>query len=195
MNILQIWLGLNKPSKIMMGYMKNIFLSMKEDDTYTLISSLNLFPKSKKVNWIDSDKYIEGMLSDVDKSIIDLWDYLKNEKFEYIYKSDIIRLYYLSKNEDILYLDTDIELIKFPSFLDNIYMARRSVSLLNHCIFYNGTNKEFSIKLLKEAVFNSFNVIGKNYSCNMYWILGLVEKYKNEISIIDDSFFEHHREL
>jgi hypothetical protein len=196
MNVLQIWLGSNKPSKIMMGYMKNIFSSMKEADTYTLISSLNLFPKNKKVNWINSDKYIKEMLSDIDKSIIDLWDYLNGEIFEYIYKSDIIRLYYLSKNEDVLYLDTDIELKDFPIFLDKVYMARRSLSLVNHCIFYNGTNKEFSMRLLKEATFNSFNVIGKTYNCiNIYWILKLLDKYINEIIAIDESFFVHHREL
>lgn len=195
MNYLQIWLGITSkvPSQIMLGYMNSIINRLGTNDTYTLISPRNFFRNNSKVNWIDSTKYISRIL--IDKKLQEVWNYILTIDSTYCYQSDIIRLYYLSKNINVFYVDCDIDLKEIPIFEDKVYLAQRG-SQTDHCLFYNGSNLTISMEILNYSIQSSFNIMEKDYSgINICWIINKLYKYRDRTSIIEQKYFEHHREL
>jgi len=165
---LQIWLG-KKPNKYILDCMKSVLDRVSDNDEYILISNTN-FLKDKNITWINSNDYIKEIKQNSDIDFV--WKKIQNTTKGYCYKSDIIRLDYLSKNDDVLYLDCDITL------LDDLIFEKGIVYLSNFgkkydCYLMYGDKKFFG-DALKYCILNIKDYPNIPHS----WILRILNSRK-----------------
>lgn len=123
MKYLQIWLGKNPTQKIV-NCMTSVVDKLTSDDIYILISNNN-FLNNKNIIWINSNDYIKEIRKD--KNIDLIWNNITKDNKFYCHQSDIIRFHYLSKNDNVLYIDCDVILLDTFSFNENtIYLPTTS---------------------------------------------------------------------
>jgi len=134
MEYLQIWIG-RKPKKQIIECINSVLDKVTDDDTYTLISSTNFMKDNPKVNWVSYTKYIKEILKD--ENINNHWENIPVEKESHWLRSDILRLHYLSNNEDVLYIDTDVDLeSSFDLQKDKTYLPKHGKRLFDYFIMY-----------------------------------------------------------
>jgi len=102
MKYLQIWIG-RKPKKEIIECMNSVLDKVTDDDTYTLISSTNFMKDNPKVKWVSYSKYIKEMLTD--EKIKAQWESIPTDTKYHWSRSDVLRFYYLSNNDDVFYVD------------------------------------------------------------------------------------------
>lgn len=170
MNILQIWIG-KKPDKNIIDSMKSVLNNLSENDKYYLISNTN-FLNDNRVNLINYNEY-----SNLIKLEYDFLNKIPKSKEYHWCRSDLIRLDYLSKNSDTLYLDCDVTILEPLYQLNNkIYLPKRK-KLFDVFMLYG--NKDFFKEVLNKAIQETKEI---NYS----WIYSIInhKRYINNYEIM-----------
>jgi hypothetical protein len=192
MNYLQIWIG-NKPSDEIIKYMKSVLSFVTKDDTYTLIAEKKWIT-NKKINFININDYVNEM--NQTENIKEAWNNIPNDKNFYWAKADLIRFHYLSKNENVLYCDTDIILHYSFQPEDKIYFGNLSY-FFDYFIMYNGTNLLFFQNLM-DLIINKYNYMIKrgkinktNLSHQWCWNIINLPNFRKLIHNIPDNVYEH----
>jgi hypothetical protein len=196
MNYFQIWIG-NKPSQNIQNCMLSVLNKLTSADTYTLIASRTWsFLDAYPVILIKYEDFIDSMFKD-DPKIKEFWDFLPEDiKFHWI-RADVIRYYFLSKNKNFLYLDTDITLKQVPILQDHVYFSIYRQELLDCNILYNGNDTNFFNNFfqgvlrfyLQDIKSNQF----KKRNLNKSWAFIYFNKkqIRDKVFRIDRSCYEH----
>lgn len=182
MNFVQTWFGKSedindKRKECMNSVLKRVG---KNDKYYMIGNPQDKFSKSKKITWIDHNKYFEEVLNKY-SFIKEFWDKLLDEcKEGHLVKADIIRFVFLHENKDVLYFDTDIELQKKPTFKKNFHLANYG-SFLDYCMMYKGKKDEpIILEILENAIQNSWKYYRNKYKVGKSWIAGTLKRMAKE---------------
>lgn len=120
-----------------------------EKDTYNLVSTKNFLKKSKyNVNFIEIDSILKDLFRFYPYFQI-CWNNLHVAN-----KSDLIRMFILSRSIDSLYLDTDLELTQYPIIKKNDYLPSFAHSnyfklCIDFFLIYNNNNFDWFREYLK----------------------------------------------
>lgn len=172
---LQVWLGDKKPD---INIMKSVQKCATKRDQYILISDKKYIKEN--CEWISIKKYIKQFSDDNDLKF--LFDKAMNTHPMFV--SDLVRFTFAIDNDKVLYLDTDIEIVKKPKFTNknSIHFERpRDVGL-----FYNGKgNGKFFKEILDELCYRY-----KHLQIKKPWIRNILNKKKEyDIDILESSNF------
>jgi len=179
MEFLQIWIG-RKPKKEILECIESVIDKVTDNDTYTLISSSNFMKDNPKVNWISYKKYIKEMLKDdkINKS----WERIPTTIDYHWCRSDILRFYYLSMNEDVLYVDTDVVLeSSFDLQKSKTYFPKRGRHAFDYYIMYG--DKDTFKDMLNRVTLNTrtkpyfFGIVNHKRYINTYEDLPMSYKH------------------
>ena len=198
MNYLQVWFG-KKPKKKILDCMKTVMDNVGEDDTYTLISTTNFLKDNNKVNWIDINKYELEEIKKDEKLFIfyNSLDKLQDPDFlKSSYKSNIIRLNYLSNNNNVLYLDTDVVLKEKIIFKENkphfAFFKRNDKIIKDSFVSYNGTCLNYFKKILNCMVSGCYDFRrDKLIFMGRGIIISFIMQFDIESESINDNYYEH----
>lgn len=196
MNVLQIWLEKDgiEPTEKMIQYSKNIISKLKFDDKFILISTKNYFSTCSKVEWKQIDYFVNDMLKDK-PTLNNLWNYLGTSEDEFINKSDIIRLYFASKNLNVMYIDFDVEVLNIPLLENKVYFAQRNKYFADYCVFWNGLHCDYFENFLTEIIEKLYDRNNNVYMVNPKILLSFLFSHINSFSLIEEKNFIHHREI
>jgi hypothetical protein len=192
MNYLQIWIG-DEPNKEILLCMQSIYNLIEETDTYTLIAEKNWL-RYKNINFIELKTYLNDEIFK-DESIKKTYINIPQKSHYYWALSDIIRLYYLSKNINTFYCDTDVTLKYKPVFQNKVYFASIG-NLFDYFMIYNGTNVNLFQKLLTLMI-NKYNYSLDNKkvknSISRYWCFEIFNQpnFSKQITAIDRNMYTH----
>lgn len=187
MTYLIIWIG-QEIDEARKKCIRTIINTTKESDKIIFISEKKFF-KNSKITYIDYDNFVIDMLKD-DEIIRNFWDIIKdNSKLNYV-KSDIIRFYYASKYEKIIYCDADIKLKK-PIIIDDeneCYFAQNG-RIKNYCLFYNGIQLSEMKNFLQYCIHMSYKNAHFHLFKTRLWMYRYLQD-KN-YKVISTDYFEH----
>lgn len=185
MKYLQIWLG-KSPNSSILQCMQSVRDKLTDNDEYILISNGN-FLNDENITWIDSNKYIKELRNDVDIDLV--WKKIPSGNTGYCYKSDIIRLDYLSKNDNVLYLDCDVILLDVLKFSNDIIYLSKYNRMFDCYLMYGDKRyfKEvlyFCVKYVKPLTFFPHSWIFRIINCkkltDKYTCAFIENKYKHK---------------
>jgi len=190
MNFLQIWLDKPLPAEYKAN-MLGVLDKLEPGDTYTCISDFPLFSDSR-VKWVIAgviQTYIDRDYNGLMAKVI-----LNNPDLSPVWKSDILRMYWLSKYPDTLYLDTDGTLVTKPILtkisFGTLDMTDGSVRGDYYAI-YNLNNCTFFLDCMSR--FNKHITIHPDQAANYFFTMINVILSSNYIDWyqIGQDIFEH----
>lgn len=183
MIFLQVWIG-DEIDDFRKSLIVNNLRFLGSKDKLVFIASKNHLKGYDNVDYINVNKYIQSISDKFVKKIARKIP--KDRKFRYAV-SNIVRLHYASKNEKVLYLDTDVELKEEMSLQNNVYF-HKGIRVGNF-IFYNSDNTDFFDNLLS----NSLNDLSSNFEFrlrNRKWVLRNIDV--DNIKTFDKSAYKHY---
>lgn len=157
--------------------MKTVYNESQNGHEYTLISESNFLSDCNNVNWISYHTYIRDMF--MKKPIFkELWDCVKPDQKYHEIRSDIIRFFYLSENEDVLYADTDVIIHELPDFqYDKIYFSQKGRWTIDIFIMYNGKHRNIFASMLEISATRSMELYRKlNMEIRRGWVFNIINR-------------------
>ena len=168
MNFLQIWIDKPLPAEYKAN-MLGVLDKMEPGDTYTCISDVPLFLDSR-VKWLTAgviqthiDRDYDGLMTKV---------IINNPGISPVWKSDILRMYWLSRHPDTLYLDTDGILTHKPALTKisfGILDMTDGVTKGDYYAIYNLKNCSFFLDCMDR--FNKHIAIYPERAANYFFIM------------------------
>lgn len=195
MNFYQIHIPIdNKFPKKRIKYINSVLKQLKPEDKYYLVSTEN-FIKNDKVNLIDFNQ-IQDQLFQRHPYFQECWD-----KLHVANKADLIRFYLLSISVDMLYLDTDIQLKKYPIInKDNELPSFSHSTWFNFCIdfnlIYNNNNFEWFAEYLRRVEIvlreSKLHIQKDELDITKLWKLLKIYSRKFSYNKFQTDFYIHH---
>jgi len=184
MNFLSIWMG-NPPSNKLIENVKSNLKKLDIDGKYVFITDQKLNIRSQKIITIDLNGYLEKVFADF-PWIENLYKTIPTDGYWHFMRSDIVRFHYMSQNENTLYMDFDIKLLKRIS-LDTPAFANK-VNTVDYCLFYNDRELETMEEILKISLARIKTK--SSYIFKRNWIYRTINKRFN-FDKIDSKYFIH----
>lgn len=195
MNFYQIHIPVNNnfPKK-RIKYINSVLKQLKIEDEYYLVSTEN-FLENDNVNLIDIN-LVQNQLFQRHPYFQECWD-----KLHVTNQADLIRFYLLSKTIDMLYLDTDVQLKKYPIINKNNELPSFSHSTrFKFCIdfnlIYNNNNFQWFAEYLRrvEVVLKGNELHNKKEELDITVLWKMLKKYSREFNYnqFSDDFYIHH---
>jgi len=189
-DIYQIWFNNPfKPDHNLLKWMDTVITKRPEGSSYTLISPENYFESNKDIIHIQIDIVVKELLKS-SKTIKGIWELLTAHQ-----KSELMRTYLASKNENSVYFDCDVELTGWPTKLEDngkpCISKRYGKTVDNHVFFANGNNEWFKTFLNDDAE-SMKKLLDAKQRVKYSHTFGLINRRRLEVNQLDNNFFIHH---
>lgn len=176
MKVVQIWMGEIPP--LIQKLMDDLKHKCKKENIEYIRIIDNLFENTLS----------EALQENLELKII--WERIPKIIDYYRECSDLLRFWYLSKNKETMYIDSDIKVHKFPQLTEEDTFTKRPLDKIDYCIIYRGTKEKSVINdMLSEYVTLLNREKKQPYTLVLFRTM---QKYKEKVGILPKDWYTHY---